>query len=285
MQPARYLPKGEVNRILVPTDFSPGAELALKRAIAVARLYGASIWLLHVITPSAFAGLAGIVPGALSEMQTAGETSILELAASVRMQNLECACLVREGVLDEQVRAVIAESSIDLLVLATKAGTGLHGYALGATAERILRKTIVPVITVATCRTLRDWTAEGPQRILFATDLSDDSFRSIAYARSVQRRFSSKLIFAHVLPLGAKPERIQNTRDQLQKLARGDDDVQVLVGAVGPAICRAAGKMDVDMVAAGVEKHTALGEFLFGHTLLEIMAGAPCPVLTIRQWK
>jgi len=33
------------------------------------------------------------------------------------------------------------------------------------------------------------------------------------------------------------------------------------------------------------EKHSILSEYFLGHTLVEIMAGAPCPVLTIRQWK
>jgi nucleotide-binding universal stress UspA family protein len=285
MNAARYLPRGSVNRILVPTDFSADAALALKRAITVAELYGSSICLLHVITPATHAGLAGLVPGALSEMHTACEIAIEDLASSVGEQNLECTCLVREGALDEQVRAVIAESSIDLLVMATKAGTALHGYALGSTAERILRKTVIPVITVGTCRSLRDWAPTGPRHILYATDLSDVSFRSLAYARSVRQRFSAKLTVAHVLPRDAKPERVQNVQDQLQRLTRDDEEVPVLLGTVGPAICSASIRMGVDLVAVGVEKHLALGEFLFGHTLLEIMAGAPCPVLTIRQWK
>lgn len=285
MKTAKYLPQGRVNRILVPTDFSPGAELALERAITLARVYGASIWLLYVITPSTFAGMAGVVPGALREMHTAGEAAIEDLATSVRMQNVDCHGIVREGALDEQVRAVISESCIDLLVLTTKAGTALHGYALGSTAERILRKTVIPVLTLGTCRTLRNWTAAGPTRILYATDLSVVSFRSLAYARSVRQRFSAKLTVTHVLPQNTKPERVQEVSEQLRRLTTGDEEVQVFHGAVGRELSRASIKMGVDLIAVGVEQHTVLGEFLFGHTLLEIMAGAPCPVLTIRQWK
>ena len=285
MKAARYLPQGRVNRILVPTDFSPGAELALERAITVARIYGASIWLLYVVAPSTFAGMAGVVPGALREMHTVGEAAIEDLAASVRMQNVDCTCIVREGALDEQVRAVISESCIDLLILTTKAGTALHGYSLGSTAERILRKTVIPVMTLGTCRALRNWTAAGPTHILYATDLSDVSFRSLAYARSVRQRFSAKLTVAHVLPMSAKPERVQEVSEQLRRLAIGDGEVEVFQGGVGRELCRASVRMGVDLIAVGVEQHTALGEFLFGHNLLEIMAGAPCPVLTIRQWK
>jgi nucleotide-binding universal stress UspA family protein len=68
-------------------------------------------------------------------------------------------------------------------------------------------------------------------------------------------------------------------------LALVDTDIQVLFGAVGPAVCSAAVKFGADLLAVGIERHNALGEFLFGHTLLEILSAAPCPVLTIRQWK
>ena len=285
MTSSKYLPKGQVERILVPTDFSPGAKLALDRAITVARLYGASICLLHVITPFTMAGLAGTTASALGQIFSEGEAAIEDLVCYARRQSVSCAGMVREGVLDEQVRTVISELGIDLLVMATKAGGGLSGYASGSTAERILRKTLIPVITVGICRSLRGWPDGGPSHILYATDLSEVSFRSLAYARSVRQRFSAKLTLAHVLPRGAKQERIQSVQDQLQRLTREDMDVQVLSGAVGPAICNASIRMGVDLVAVGVEKHSVLSEYFLGHTLLEIMAGSPSPVLTIRQWK
>jgi len=285
MTSARYLPKGRVERLLVPTDFSPGARVALDRAMTVARLYGASICLLHVITPFTLAGLAGTTASALGEIFSAGEAAIEDLVCSVRGQKVSCAGMVREGALDEQVRTVISELDIDLLVMATKAGKGVSGYALGSTAERILRKTLIPVITVGLCRSLRGWPDGGPTHILYATDLSGVSFRSLAYARSVCQRFSAKLTVAHVLARGAKQEIVQSVQDQLQRLNKGDEEIQVLFGAVGPAICNASIRTGVDLVAVGVEKHSVLNEYFLGHTLLEIMANAPCPVLTIRQWK
>lgn len=285
MTSSKYLPKGQVERILVPTDFSPGAKLALDRAITVARLYGASIFLLHAITPFTLAGLAGTTASALGQIFSEDEAAIEDLVCYARRQSVSCSGMVREGVLDEQVRTAISELGIDLLVMATKAGGGLSGYALGSTAERILRKTLVPVITVGICRSLRSWPDGGPSHILYATDLSDVSFRSLAYARSVRQRFSAKLTVAHVLPKGAKQERVQSAQDQLQRLTQGDAEIQVLFGAVGPAICNASIRTGVDLVAVGVEKHSILSEYFLGHNLVEIMAGAPCPVLTIRQWK
>lgn len=285
MTSSKYLPRGQVKRILVPTDFSPGAKLALDRAITVARLYEASIYLLHVITPFTLAGLAGTTASALGQIFSEGEAAIEDLVCYARKQSVSCAGMVREGALDDQVRSAISELGIDLLVLATKAGRGLSGYALGSTAERILRKTLIPVITVGICRPLRGWPDGGPSHILYATDLSQISFRSLAYARSVQQRFSAKLTVAHVLPIGAKQETVQSALSQLQRLTTGDEETQILLGAVGPAICNVSTRTGVDLVAVGVEKHSVLSEYFLGHNLVEIMGAAPCPVLTIRQWK
>ncbi len=286
----KFLPRERVDKILVPIDFSPGSKLALVRASTIARLYGASMWLLHVIDPSiylgmAWYGMAGLAPGSLGGMYADSQAELEDIAQGIRGQGVDCTCVVREGSLDDQIRQVISDSVIDLLVLATHAGTGLHGYALGATAERILRKTLVPVVTVSTCRPLREWSAAGPSHVLYATDLSDISFRSLAYACSVRSRFSAKLTVLHVLPRGARPDTIRRAVDRLQELALVDADIQVLFGAVGPAVCSAAVKFGADLVAVGVERRNAVGEFFFGHTLLEILSAAPCPVLTIRQWK
>jgi nucleotide-binding universal stress UspA family protein len=241
--------------------------------------------MLHVVTPSSHGGMAAVVPGALCAMYAAADDAIENLACNVRKWQVNCVGMVREGALDDQVRAIVAEFGIDLLVMATKAGTGLDGYTLGSTAERILRKTFIPVITVGTCRTLRSWPDTGPAHILYATDFSDHSFRSLAYARSVRRRFSARLTLTHVVPFGARPTSVRSALDQLQGLAVDHEEIEVLHGAVGPAVCNAVANMGVDLVAVGVEKHTALGEYLFGHTLLEILAGSQCPVLTIRQLK
>lgn len=282
--PRRFLPRERVDRILVPVDFSSGSRLAMERAISIARLYGASIWLLHVVDLARYVGI-GVLPGGLQEIVMGNEEAMKEFASSVVGQRIECTSLLWNGALADQISQAIAECNIDLLVLATHAGTGLQGYAMGATAERILRRTVIPVVTVSTCRPLKEWEATGPSHVLYATDLSDISLRSLAYACSVRNRFSAKLTVVHVPAGRDRPERIRTAVNRLSGLGLADAKTRVLFGPVGTTICSAAVKFGADLVAVGVEKRNALGEFLFGHTLLEILAGAPCPVLSIRQWK
>ena len=274
--------KANVDRILVPVDFSHKTPLALQRAVEVAHLYGASIWLLHVLDVMVFIGNG--VPGALEEMRDRSELALEELASSVKKQQVECHALLCEGDLDGQIQKAITAHGIDLLVLATKAGTAMHGFALASTAERILRKTMIPVLTVADCHPLRKWGADGCVHVFCATDLSPESIHGINHARAVQRRFCARFTIAHVLPKHASPEKTVAAREKLKALADdSNSEVLILHGDVGQKICEGAAKAEADLIAIGVKKHSLLREVLVGHTLLEILAGACCPVLTIRQ--
>lgn len=57
-------PQVKLSRILVPTDFSPGAEHALRWAAALAEAFGAEIILLHVLDfrLAALAGMPDVAP-------------------------------------------------------------------------------------------------------------------------------------------------------------------------------------------------------------------------------
>jgi nucleotide-binding universal stress UspA family protein len=219
----------------------------------------------------------------MSDIASRSESALEELAGSVRSQQIECITLLREGNLDTQIQQVIDEYQIDILVLSTQAGSAYGGFALASTAERILRKTMIPVLTVADCRPVRRWTGDGCFHVFCATDLSPESIRSLEYARALRRRLCVEYTVAKVLPKHANADQIEAAARQLHSLVQyADTKVEILQGAVGPAICQAAARAGADLILIGVKKHSVLREVLLGHTLLEILYGANCPVLTIR---
>jgi nucleotide-binding universal stress UspA family protein len=206
------------------------------------------------------------------------------MAKSVTSHNIPCTILIRQGDLDGQVQEVISENQIDLLVLATKAGTAMSGFALASTAERILRKTMIPVLTIAGTHQVRKWTGDGCLHLFYATDLSPNSLRSLEYARNLRHRFCVEFTIAHVLPKNASLVKTESVTLQLKALAEGTSTkIAVLQGSVGPALCQASAKACADLIVVGVKNHSLLRELLLGHILLELLHGACCPVITIRQ--
>jgi nucleotide-binding universal stress UspA family protein len=281
---APFLSSDRVGRILVPVDFSPKVGLTLPRAIALAKLSRSSIWLLHVIDAVTCIGMGGNVAGALPELHSRCSGALEELAESIRKEGVECTCLLREGDLDGRIREAIEANGIDMLVLSTRAGTGMNGFSIVSAAERILRKTRIPVLTLGACRKLRSWSADGCVHVFYATDLSPESVRSLQYARAIQHRFCAHFTVAHVLPKHASEEKCRKAMERLTELLENPDDKAVVLrGAVGEAICEGSVKAGADLVALGVQRHSIVREVLIGHHLREILSGAPCAVMSILQ--
>lgn len=137
--------------ILVPTDFSPGAEPALRLAARIARATGAEIVLLHVLdlmTPAVWAGSPdmGLWMDAamVQDLQGRAEAAIGVLAARLPRART----LIREGGPRSVILDVAAELKADLIVIGTHGRTGLEHLLIGSVAEHVVRYSRIPVLTV-----------------------------------------------------------------------------------------------------------------------------------------
>src|ERR1035441_4648890 len=146
-----------VTRILVPIDFSEASMSALERAIDIAKIYPSSLVLVHVMAQQTANGMANILPGALLRMEIDLEDDLDHLRKMAVDRGVASIALLRKGPVLENVREILSREAIDLLVLATHGGRSIHGVFLGSTAERLIRCTTVPVLTVGAARNQPDW--------------------------------------------------------------------------------------------------------------------------------
>lgn len=155
-EPLLEQPKGfQLNRILVPVDFSETSKKALEYAVAFAMQFRAKLILLHVIQPVAFPAELGYVPTELADF---GET-----ATKAALQKLQALCrehpqqlggeqaverVVRQGTPWHEIATAAKESAADLIIIATHGHTGLKHVLLGSTTERVVRHAPCPVLVV-----------------------------------------------------------------------------------------------------------------------------------------
>jgi len=137
--------------MLVPTDFSECAELALEEAIALARRLGARMLLLHAYElPALLPGAEGSI--ALGELdrsiRESARAALQERAERVRSAGLEVEVRVEAGSPVELIARTAEENRIDLVVIGTHGRTGLAHVLLGSVAERTVRTAPCPVLTV-----------------------------------------------------------------------------------------------------------------------------------------
>jgi nucleotide-binding universal stress UspA family protein len=139
-------------RILVPTDFSPGAEPALGWAQSLGGAFGAEVILLHVVDLS-IAALAGF-PSTLAAVPAAGDLlDRIRVESDEEMRRLVARIpgargIVREGTPRSLILEVAREAGVQLIVMGTHGRTGLTHVFFGSVAEHVVRHSRIPVLTV-----------------------------------------------------------------------------------------------------------------------------------------
>jgi nucleotide-binding universal stress UspA family protein len=142
----------EFRRILAPTDFSEHACHALSYARAFADRWGAELHLLNVIEPAVFPTEAGLTPMGLinldSELTTAAEHAMTELLKREELQGINPITAISHGRASSAIIEYAQTHSIDIIVIATHGRTGLEHLIFGSTAERVVRESPCPVLTI-----------------------------------------------------------------------------------------------------------------------------------------
>jgi nucleotide-binding universal stress UspA family protein len=143
-------------KILFCTDFSENAHWAFTYALNIAKTYGGELLILHVIHEPVYLYTDEFAPYLTSEALEAIEVSEKEkMDRELKTYYLEkmdgfksYRVLVKKGVPFYEIIQIAREKSVDLIVMGTHGRTGLDHILFGSTAERVVRKSPSPVLTV-----------------------------------------------------------------------------------------------------------------------------------------
>ncbi len=136
-----------VRTILVPTDFSEYSASAIEYARALSVMMKATIHLLHVIPEPQFGGTPEEKTSVAFRVAAAEKGMSAVIAEHVDEYTfVEHA--IRHGQPAKEILRYAEEHDADLIVMATHGRTGLAHILMGSVAEKIVRHSVVPVMTV-----------------------------------------------------------------------------------------------------------------------------------------
>ncbi len=139
-------------QVLVPTDFSECSERALDVAVAIASKFEASITLLHAswLPPSAYAVYAAGLDWPTDEMAKAAQSALDVVVAQTQKRYARTDGLIVSGEPWQAILEGAKERHSDLIVMGTHGRRGVSRTLLGSVAEKIVRLSPVPVLTIST---------------------------------------------------------------------------------------------------------------------------------------
>ena len=141
----------DVQRILVPVDFSDHTPALLEWATHLAEEHASSLILLHAYhLPVEFQQLEGAYLPAdfWASVKAEAQEQLGELAKGVKERGIEVETVVCEGYAATVIVEEAALRDADLIVIGTRGLSGLKHMLLGSIAERVVQKASCPVLTV-----------------------------------------------------------------------------------------------------------------------------------------
>ncbi|HZD93902.1 MAG TPA: universal stress protein [Candidatus Sulfotelmatobacter sp.] len=291
MQVLQTVNKISFKNILFLTDFSEASNAAMAYAAGLARHYNAQLYAGHSCDPVILTETAGT--NILQEVEDNSRARLETLAKEAGPKTIS---LFARGSVASCVPGWINEHGIDLIIMGTHGRRGLQHLLLGSAAEAIVRSANCPVLTVGPHVTVRPYRDFSVESILFPTDLGAHAEFGAQYALSVAQENCASVTFMHVISQEEAFQRgrhalVETTYQKLIKIPPPDakewckPDFVVEVGDTVKELLAFAEAERPDLIVLGLPAGKKFNGTFRSSVTYNVIAGAPCPVLTVRDVK
>jgi nucleotide-binding universal stress UspA family protein len=139
--------------LLVPIDGSPTSQLAVDKAIGLARAFSSAVSVLFVIDPYPFAGVGADFSYGQVQYLSAAKAEANEALAAARQVFDAAGVQVSASVVESHSvwRGIVEASEAggaDLIVMGSHGRSGIEKLVLGSVAQRVLSHSPLPVLVV-----------------------------------------------------------------------------------------------------------------------------------------
>lgn len=275
-----------MKKILLPTDFSENAYNAAKYAVQLFEKEDCTFYLLNTYTPVLYDNEYLVY--------SAAQPTLTEIYRNKSMQGLERVLrrikrnfknerhhfekLSSFNLLNDEIKELVTEREIDLIVMGTKGATGAEEILFGTHTVHAIKKTRCPLLAIPAHHEYK-----VPKDILFPTDYEVEIPKLLDILKEVAELHSSTVHILHVY-FGVNLSPTQTSRKRA--LARAFKNIghhfySITEKSVTRAIYDFQEENDVDMLVMINNKHSFFENLLFTPVVNEIGFNVKVPFLVI----
>jgi nucleotide-binding universal stress UspA family protein len=289
--------------LLAATDLSAPSRHAVLRAAMLARDAGARLELVHVVDKIALNELELLFGDEAATLQEAIRAqmrdALADLAADIcEPLGISAGRQLVEGAVLGGIASLADRLDAGLLVVGARGAGFMRHWLLGATAERLLRKTLRPVLVV------KQTPHEAYRRALVPMDFSPWSQGALRLAMAIAPAadlilmhassvpFEGKMHYAGVAEKVIRHHRETASREALARLKQTAVDTGlatanwhpvVIHGDAASRILEQEEEQGADLIVIGKHGAGIIEELLLGSVTKHVLAQARCDVLVAHR--
>jgi nucleotide-binding universal stress UspA family protein len=281
-----------MKKILVPTDFSENAQLAIDYAANLARKISGEIYLLHVVENeddyssfnasgewnSYVTAETVDVPTMLGVLKVTG-SRMKDIMNQPVLEGIPVYDNIEVGTPGIHIDAAAEKYKTDMIIMGTHGASGLAEVLIGSNAEKVVQLATRPVITI------REKSNVNPQKIVFATDFSSEADEVFPAINDFADIYKAEI---HFLTVNTK-ERFESYLQSEKKInefreRHNSKDYPFTIyndHSKEAGILHFTKDIKADMIAIGSHGRSGLGRFFNRSISEELVNHSFCPVLTV----
>lgn len=278
-----------MKKILVPTDFSKPAQIAVDVAVDIAKQANSQLILLHVIEEASgtsfnITGEVDVSAGWEDKLFTMKLIERSKKQMAKAMEQLKDAGVkvkqeLRVGTAFHGMRDIITEQKVDLVVMGTAGRTKLEEMVIGSNTEKVVRHSKCPVLTIHKKPATTNF-----KNIVYATSMSKDEEIFSRIVRNTQILYDATVHLVRVnTPGNFQRDAVvkKYMQDFAKKLQLKNFTLNIFNDlSEEEGIIYFADSINADLIAMATRGRTGFAHVMAGSIAEEVVSHARRPVLT-----
>jgi nucleotide-binding universal stress UspA family protein len=275
--------------ILVPTDFSPAAKIAMDVAAEIALKENAQLILLHIVELPADDSFN--VEGQMATSDDLEERiftmkliekakfTLSRMVAQINLKGVATLSELRLGNPFHGIRSMITDHKVDLVVMGTAGHSKLEEMIIGSNTEKVVRHAKCPVLTLHQKPAQTEF-----KKIVYATGMSQDEESFARVVMNTRDMYDGTINLVRVnTPLNFESD--VKVKREMELFARKMKLTHYTLNVFNDyseedGIINFANIIDADLIAMATHGRTGFAHVLAGSIAEDVANHATKPVLT-----